>query len=391
MNVPIKPAGGRITKARTQLLLREPFFGCILMHLQEEASTDYPTFATDGTTLFYNPDYVDQITDEEIKGVLAHEAMHVAHNHHTRRGHRNPEDWNEACDLAINPDLIEQGFHMPGQPAVDPNFTGLSAEAIYAQIQVQKQQDQHKAAGQGTKPSTSPGLGEVKDAAPAHDPAALKAAAAKAQTMVRQARMMARKKQGGLSSSLERQIETMVEPVVDWRQILRSFIDDRQQTDFSWLRPNRRLIPQGIYIPGQIPDGISHVVLAIDTSGSIDQNALASFASEIEAAIQDGAIQRLTVVYADREVKGHVTFEAMDDFTIQPVGGGGTSFASTFEWIEDNADDAVAVIYFTDLVCRDFGMEPHCPVLWATWGDERRFPELAAAAPFGEAIFLSNR
>ncbi len=74
---------------------------------------------------------------------------------------------------------------------------------------------------------------------------------------------------------------------------------------------------------------------------------------------------------------------------ITPKGGGGTAFAKTFEWVEDNADDAAAVIYFTDLEVRDFGGEPHCPVLWTVWGDERKFEALASRPPFGDPIYLT--
>ena len=392
------PADKRIAKARAQLLMRQPFFGCIAVHLAPQECRDVPTFGTDGDTLFFNPDYVASLDNEEIQGVIAHEVMHIALNHHTRRGTRDKTRWNRAGDFAINGELLAQGFKLPGDPEVNPEFDGLAAETIYARLSEEEAkqppsggagtQDPQSGAG-GTAPQT--GCGEVKDAAPAHDKAGLKAAEAKTQSTVRQARMMARKAEGGsLSEDLERLIEDMVAPRVDWREVLRTFIDDMHQTDFSWLRPNRRLIPQGIYIPGQVPDGISHLVLAVDTSGSIDNALLSSFAAEIRAAFEDGSIERLTVVYADESVKGHAVFEAGDDVELSPVGGGVTRFADTFRWIETQAADAVAVIYFTDLICRDFGEEPACPTLWAVWGDERRFDALAAKAPFGEAIFIST-
>lgn len=410
------PADKRIAKARAQLLMREPFFGCIAVHLEPVESSGVATFGTDGDRLYYNPDYVAKLDNEELQGVIAHEVMHVALNHHTRRGFRDPTQWNRAGDFAINPELLARGFKLPGEPELNPEFEGLATETIYAWLEAENDPsrpdsppDQSSGAGPGSSqggscqpgstpgssdPGTAPpdrGCGEVRDAAPAHDKAALKAAEAKTQSTVRQARMMARRQEGGsLSDDLERLIEEMVAPQIDWREILRSFIDDRRQTDFSWLRPNRRLVPQGIYIPGEVPDGVSHVVLAVDTSGSIDQEILTAFASEIRSAFEDGSIETLTVVYADTEVKAHATFQAGDDITIEPVGGGGTGFSDTFRWVEDEAPDAVAVIYFTDLICSDFGEDPACPTLWAVWGDERRFDTLAAKAPFGEAVYLSS-
>lgn len=392
MNLSYISPDRRIAKSRAQLLMTEPFFGCVAVHLEPRESPDTKTTSTNGDALFYNPDYIATLDNEELKGAIAQVVMHIAMQHHTRRGFRDAARWNRAGDLAINPELIERGFKLPGQPEIDPDLAGLSIEAIYARLEQQDQQNQQPQGGGNNSGNAQPqpGCGEVLDAAPSHDQAAMKAAEAKTQSVVRQARMMARKKEGGLPEDLERLIENMVEPKVDWREILRTFIDDRRQTDFAWTRPNRRFVPQGIYLPGQIPDGISHVVLAVDTSGSINNHALETFAAEIRSALEDGSIDELTVVYADSQVKGHEKFSPDDEFSLTPVGGGGTAFEQTFEWIEEHAPDAVAVIYFTDLECSRFGQEPACPVLWATWDYERRFDELANRTPFGEAIFIKN-
>ncbi|MBO6755725.1 MAG: hypothetical protein JJ902_05330 [Roseibium sp.] len=390
MSTPVNILEKRLMKARAQLLMNQPFFGCLAVHLKPVETADHPAFATDGESLFYNPDYADGLTNAELQGVIAHEVMHVAADHVTRRGNRSMAKWQKACDLAINGPLLEAGFTLPGEPHHDPDLDGLSAEQIYARLPDDKNQngDQNRDQNAGGG-SSGAGCGEALDAAPAHDGAALGAVEARTQAVVRQARMLARKAEGGLSEDLERLIGELTAPKVDWRDILRSFIDDRVQMDFSWMKPNRRFIADGIYLPGQVPDGISHVVLAVDTSGSIDQAALDAFAAEIRAAWEDGAVDNLTIVYADTSVKGHHTLIPGDVFDLTPVGGGGTSFAPTFDWIEEHAPDAVAVIYFTDLKCSTFGTEPACPVLWATWGDPRAFDRLAGKAPFGEAIFIS--
>ena len=125
------PAAERIRKARTALLLDHPFFGSLLFRLNSEECRSIPTMATNGVVLRYNPAFVDTLNAATLAGVLAHEVMHPALKHHTRRAKRDPRRWNEACDYAINPLLLDSGLSLPDDVLVDPRFRGMSAEQIY--------------------------------------------------------------------------------------------------------------------------------------------------------------------------------------------------------------------------------------------------------------------
>ncbi len=100
----------RIQKARTALLLDHPFFGSLLFRLKGLERRSIQTMATDGVSLFYNPEFVETLCQSELAGVLAHEVMHPALQHHIRRGDRSLKRWNMACDYAINPLLIDAGL-----------------------------------------------------------------------------------------------------------------------------------------------------------------------------------------------------------------------------------------------------------------------------------------
>src|SRR6266568_3278486 len=89
------------------------------------------TMATDGVSLFYNPEFVESLNAAELVGTLAHEVMHPALQHHTRRGDRNQARWNMACDYAINPMLLDAGLVLPKDVLIDNRFRGMSAERIY--------------------------------------------------------------------------------------------------------------------------------------------------------------------------------------------------------------------------------------------------------------------
>jgi len=125
----------RVRRARSQLVMgRHPFYGCLALNLKLETSdgTRVGTMATDGKRIIVNEDWVSSLSDDELRGVIVHEVMHIAYGHPFRRGRRDPREWNVAGDFAINRDLLSQGFTLPGSRLYDPQFDGLSAEQIYA-------------------------------------------------------------------------------------------------------------------------------------------------------------------------------------------------------------------------------------------------------------------
>jgi len=98
----LQTARQQIIKARAGLVLDHCFFASLALRLQVVEDASAETMFTDGKVLAYNPLFVDKLSLAEIKGVLAHEVMHIALAHHVRRGSRDKVKWNMACDYAIN-------------------------------------------------------------------------------------------------------------------------------------------------------------------------------------------------------------------------------------------------------------------------------------------------
>ena len=401
----------KLLKARARLLTSQPFYATLALHLEIVEDSTCETMWTDGRRIGFSPSFVEECTLSECEGVLAHEVQHCALLHHTRRGGRDRKRWNEACDYAINPDLIKAGFRLPKGALINAAFEGLGAEEIFRLLEQQdkekggkqpegQQQSQAQAngaqqatggqPGTGT-PSGDPGkCGEIRDAAPDHAPAELSAQEAEWKANVRQALAVAKAHNAGtLPGHLQAIDVATVAARVDWRNELRRFIDQSVIRDYSWTRPNRRHIGRGLILPGFVADSLSHLVIVIDDSGSIDQEALAGFAAENAAALDEGAADRITVIFCNAAVHKVKTFERGDEMKITTRGGGGTKFSPAFRWIEENAPDASAVVYFTDLKCSDYGDEPAAPVLWAAWGDPRNVAKLGARVPFGEVLHLA--
>lgn len=445
------PALQRIHEARARLMLRHRFYAVLASYMVPTACGKEitETLAVDGERLFYFPPYIDSISDGELDFWTSHEAAHLSQKHHIRMGARDPEKWNEACDYAINPDLVRLGIGTtPKGCLLDARFAGLGAEEIFS-IRAQEarkakhaQQTQAGAPGQGSAqpgsngapsaqqaPSGAPKPGNGQSGAPGQAapapsaqgapgqgngapvlgqgqagagvphggggviaPAPDKAAAQAVQWDIRiaQAAAVAAKQAGSMPGEIARAIGEGREAAIDVRALLADLIDSRASVDYSFLKPNRRFAGRGFFLPGTIVDGLEHLVWCIDTSGSIDNHMLANCGAEVIASLESGKVQKLTIIFCDAAVKKIQVFEKGDTVELTPKGGGGTRFSPAFDWIAENAADATACLYLTDLECHDFGSEPDMPVYWLTHGTSRAFPALAAAVPFGEAIFIGN-
>jgi predicted metal-dependent peptidase len=389
----------RIQKARTTLLLDHPFFGTLLFRLGARARNSIATMATDGVSLFFNPDFVETLNAAELAGVLAHEVMHPALQHHTRRGDRNPKRWNMACDYAINPMLVDAGLTLPKDVLLDHRFRGMSAERIYNLLEEQEKQDASNEKAQdrpaegggdascnegeeGDTPSslqTPGGIGQVLDAPEPIDgeDASVADQAREWQIAVEQAENVA-KLAGKLPAGVARSLEAAQAAGVDWRELLRRAWSETIPADYSWTRPNRRHIWAGLYLPGVTSEGVGEIAIAVDCSGSVNARQLGLFEAEIRSILGGQQPRLVHVLYFDAEVHKVETYQAGQPITLAPVGGGGTDFRPCFRWLEEQGIMPQTLIFLTDL-CGTFpGDAPPYPVLWAS--------SEARPVPFGEVI-----
>jgi predicted metal-dependent peptidase len=391
----------RIQKARTTLLLDHPFFGSLLFRLGARSRSSIATMATDGVSLFFNPDFVDTLSAAELAGVLAHEVMHPALQHHTRRGDRSPKRWNMACDYAVNPLLVDAGLTLPKDVLLDPRFRGMSAERIYNLLEeegnqdssddeTQRQDEPPKDGGESQchtaedgetpqAPRTPGGIGQVLDAPEPIDGKGESVAeqAREWQIAVEQAENVA-KFAGKLPAGVVRSLVAAQSAGVDWRELLRRAWSETIPADYSWSRPNRRHIWAGLYLPGITSEGVGEIAIAVDCSGSVRARQLGLFEAEIRSIVEGQRPRCVHVLYFDNEIHRVDTYQAGQPITLTPVGGGGTDFRPCFRWIEEHRVIPQTLIFLTDL-CGVFPSdEPPYPVRWAS--TETR------PAPFGQVI-----
>ena len=374
----------KISKARAGLVLDFPFFGSLALRLMVREDPSCETAWTNGITLGYNPDFIGSLTMDETKGILCHEIMHLACAHQARRNGRDMGNWNRATDYAVNQILEDSKVCLPNSRLLDPAFHGMSADEIYNRLP-SSPPDGGGNSGDGRGGSDPGGCGEVRDV-PGEDggqasQAELTQAEEDWKIAVAQAAQQA-KSMGSLPAGIPRLIDEILMPKVDWKEVLRRFVDQAARNDYRWFPPNRRYLSHGFYLPSLRSECLPPIVIAVDTSGSIGQAEIDQFATEVTAILQDYRTS-CTVLYCDTKIAHIEEFTSEDlPLKLSPKGGGGTSFVPPYQWVEERALQPACLIYLTDM-CGTFpDNAPGYPVMWAHIGPWETTP------PFGEVIRL---
>lgn len=365
----------RLVKARTSLVLEHPFIGMIALNMPQvlDDTINPPTACTNGKEVRYHPEFVKSLTDEELKFLVAHECMHPMLEHPFRRGSRDPKTWNKAGDYVINQHLTDDNIgKMPESGLLNKSLFDAgngTTDGIYNIIEADESDGSGAGGGHGD-PLDNCEDSEGTPAEQAQDHAEWKVKVAQA---AQSARMM-----GKMSAGMTRLVDEVLNPKVDWRDVLRRFVQKCRDSSRTFARPSRRFISQKLYMPSVSGETMGELVFAIDCSGSINQHELSQFSAELTQVKEDYNPKAIHVLYFDSEVSHYDKFTRDDDLVVAMHGGGGTDFEPVFRYIEEQGIEPVATVVLTDLCCSSFGEAPQYPVLWVTTD--------RGTAPFGEII-----
>ena len=398
----------KIVRARVAMMLDTPFFGHIAMQLEPIARKDLnpPTMGTDGFRLFFHPEWVKELPEEQLKGVIAHEVAHVVLLHLTRRQSREQIRWNVACDFAVNHLVLQlQGhdergreirFELPPNVLHNPNFADKEAEWIYNQlpetevIEVTLTLDSHddwmggngkgkKDEGEGKSEVSQGGAGEngdEEDKAPADTTEGLEQ---RIREMVAQSANQARMK-GKLPGYLKELVEGVLQPKLDWKTILQDMIVSCVKSDFCMMPPNKKHLYRGFILPGLTGTEIN-VACIIDTSGSISSKEMQEFLAEVKGICDAYEEYTIYLMTCDTEVHQRWEIRPFDPMPTVMEGRGGTDFREALA--EAERLPVTSIIYLTDLYGTFPDKEPFVPVIWVSSTD--------AKPPWGQVIRLPER
>lgn len=395
----------KLIVARVGMLLRQPFFGNLATRLKLVNADEWlPTAATDGRHFYYNSRFVMMLSSKELEFLFGHEVLHVAYDHMDRRGSRNGQLHNIACDYCVNGDLVTHkvGELIKSVPVLyDKKYDGWSSEEVYDDllkdtkfVSMQdiidalgdKVLDEHLDGGQGEGEGDegedgNGGKGRIK---------LTEEEKQQIRDEFREAMISAAQQSGAgnIPGRLRRMLKDITEPQMDWRELLRMKLQSIFKSDFSWARTSRKSWHLDAIMPGMTPGEEVDVVVAIDTSGSMTEKMVRDFLGEVQGIMNQFDGYRIHLMTFDTEVYNPQMFtsENLEHITDYEVnGGGGTMFECVFEYLKDSAIEPERLVVLTDgYPCGTWGDENYCDTLFIVHGNE------SIVAPFGQTAYYKG-
>ena len=363
----------RLKKAHIALMKHREtalYSGVMLMG-KNAVIDDKVTAYTDGANKKYGREFMSKLTDPELRGLILHENLHVALKHIPRFKKEfkdNPQAINVATDYAVNDvimNLKDQDLcKLPEGGLYDAKYHNWSVREIYEDLK--KQQKENKDSGKGESLGKTLDEHGFEDAQNMTDEEA-KEMSGKIDKALREGGILA----GRMGAKIPRVIGDMLEPKVNWREVLREFVSSatKGSDEYTWRKFNKRQMANDIYLPSMENESIGELIVAIDTSGSIGGRELTEFASELASICSVSTPSKVRVLWWDTNVHGEQVFlpEHYDNIKdlLKPQGGGGTMVSCVSEYLNKQRVEAEAVIVFTDgYVEDDITWNLKCPTLW---------------------------
>lgn len=395
-------AHARLKAALRTLVLDHPFFGhlALSLALRRETLGRTTTVATDGESLYYDESFVSEYDPEDLVTVFAHEVLHLALFHHTRRGDRDVERWNNAGDYAINLLLQDAGFRVPSDWLIDAQYRGMTTEQIFDALKPRQDEqgdephfspDGEANVGTGSEDSSNDSGNGQELSEPAHpqggqsSPGNVWDATEPAQqeaewhVLVKQAAGLAAM-MGRLPANVVTAIEEVAQPRIDWRSVLRRFVQQIAASDYSWRRPNRRCVANRVFVPELRAESMPAIVVVADTSGST-RGVLDVFMAELRSIQDECQPEETILVMADAAVHRVERFGRDEPIQCEFVGMGGTDFRPAFQYLEAEQINPACLIYLTDGDGEYPEVPSEFPTLWA-------ITTPGTVAPWGETVTI---
>ena len=423
---PRRESARRVSDCVTALLRDQPFFGSLALRLPIRPDSARETLASDGREIRYSPEWVANTDADLIKTAIGRVVLACALKHHTRRRMRDPGRWQQASQLVTHGLLRDAGFKLPPDAEA---WDGISVEQAYDRLPEPQEgggegsdgppsatdggaggpqpdagddvggddadddngpaasgngdpqaDDRPDSDGQSDSPAScdpsgtgevmdSPGCTDDQGAGPAQAPPDVSAEEQEWDEAMHQALNLA-KAQGKAPGAVEETVRDAHRSTLDWRSLLRRYMTDAAARDYSWSVPNRRFIDSGLYLPSIRSEGMGTLAVIIDTSGSVDSDALAAFWSEIREVAAEVEPQSIVVLQVDAAVQDEQHYapgELPERIVVK--GRWGTDFRPGFARLAEEGIRPAVCLYFTDMDCDRYPeTEPDFDVLWCDYG-----------------------
>jgi len=404
-----------------------------LMSLDWYWTNDTPFGATDGASLYLNPDGLRKLAAMPdgtgvVAFLLVHEALHALLGHGWRlEAFKNKKLGNVAADYIVNAMIVQQNrdvaardpslanreaFPLLQGVLIDEKLSGdKSVEQLYRELllkaedaqqrQQQRQQQQPAPASPEAAPASPeaapaceiPAAGGVDNIAPTP-----KAGETTEETINRieqgndfvitSAAIEQRAQGSGDSSAMRQRInnERVQVSSLDWCALLDEYLNTVAPAYASAPFNAPVFMSTRLICCGSRPKRTGEVVMVLDTSGSVKDSTVTKFLGEVERIMAEVKPERLCLLGADRTVRTALILTEGDPMPTTLGGGGGTRFKPAFDWVAENCGSPDVLVYLTDGLSPDLTTLPPVdyPVLWLSTVKK---PD---AYPFGDVISVTE-
>jgi len=386
----------QLITARVGLLLRASFFGNLATRLKLTNADEWcPTAATDGRNFYYNSRFIKMLKPKEIEFLFGHEVLHCVYDHFGRRGSRDPQLFNIANDYCVNADLKKHGVgeFITSVPCLyDRKYEGMSSEEIYDILYenaekidisslIKQLLDEHL---------DGDGDGDSKEGEGKGRPQLSEAEKQAIRDEIKEAVLAAAQTAGAgnLPAGVKRIIQELTEPKMNWRELLRMQLESTIKSDYTWMRASRKGWHMDAVMPGMNLDPMIDIAVAIDTSGSIGEDMLRDFLSEIQGIMDSFPAYKIHVFCFDTEVHNPAVYTSdnLDSITeYEPGGGGGTDFDAIYNYLKAEEIEPKRLVVFTDgYPFGSWGDEQYTDTVWILHGTTSIVP------PWGQYAYYEE-
>ena len=416
------PAEKRIELVHVSLMRNQKFaffVGLFMVGSTKVHDDPHMTAWTNGRDAGYGRQFVDSLTDKELAFLIMHENMHKCYRHLTTWKSLNDIDSRiagAACDFVINIQLVdmdpdEEFIAFPRSKEtgelnglLDPAYRGMDTKQVFDILMKKKRKggrggdvpcdnppeggsgddedDENSKRGKGTNQQNVGKFGD-KEGFDNHDwDGAKEMSEEDKKQLEREIEQAIR--QGGIyagktGGNTPREIGELLNPKVNWRDVLKKFTRNniKDRDSISWRKAHKNFLWQDIILPSILGKRVKYLLLAMDTSGSVEGPLLTDFLSEMNGLVKSVGIDRLDIVYWDAQVQAHEIFTGSTKDIVHrtnPKGGGGTDPDVVVDLIVEKQLKPDAIIMLSDGYMhtnRQKWSAITAPTLWCIIGNDK--------------------
>jgi len=365
-----------LSKISKELMLKEPYYGFFLIMLNKVWRKDLPTAGVSKQNINYqlaiNEEFWNSLSDDHKTGLLKHELLHIAFGHLVSFGSfSNKKLANVAMDMEIN-QYIEASWLPEGGINID-DYTDIQLDRkagcryYYDQLlRLQDEKDKNGTSGDQEMDKLLDNIasGDIPDHSTWEEfedmsEAEKKLIEKQVQKILKDAKEQTIKKRGNVPGEIEGLIvlDEVVKAKFDWKGYLRRFTGTSTKIFTKKIRRKENYRYEDN--PGLKIKMKQHMLLAIDTSGSVSDTELTEFMNEIHHIHKAGV--DITIVQCDTSIRSIEAYKGKNDLKVH--GRGGTDFDPVLDYYNANLKKYTSLVYFTDGECYT-SVKPRNRVLW---------------------------